>query len=150
MKKFTWGHGVIVALGLFIGFILFMIFVFPSGQQNSELITDNYYEEELNYQKVIDAKNSADQLTEKPVFEQIPEGLKISFPKDYNNENSKFNFDLFRTDDQRLDIKKEFQLTSDNSFTIPAKVLAKGNYTLKIHWTKDNKNYQRDYDVVWK
>lgn len=65
MKNFTWGHGVIVALGCFIAFILFMIFIFPNGQQNSELITDDYYEEELAYQNVIDAKNNADKLTEK-------------------------------------------------------------------------------------
>ena len=60
--KFTWGHGIVVALGLFISFILYLIFVFPIGKQNSELVTENYYEDELSYQKVIDAKNNAETL----------------------------------------------------------------------------------------
>lgn len=148
-KKFTWGHGIVLAMLCFISFILFMIFIFPNGQQNSELITDNYYEEELAYQDVIDAKNRADKLPEKPKYEQLPSGIKITFPTDTNSKNTKVRFDLFRTDDKRLDVKKDVELAADNSFTIPAKVLAKGNYTLKVHWKKNNLDYQTDYDVVW-
>ncbi len=150
MKNFTWGHGVIVALGCFIAFILFMIFIFPNGQQNSELITDDYYEEELAYQDVIDAKNNADKLTEKPTYAQFPHGIQITFPKEMNNANAKFSFNLYRTDDQRLDVKKDFTLSADNKLLIPAKILAPGNYTLKLHWVKDKTPYQIDYDVVWK
>jgi hypothetical protein len=56
MKKFTWGHGIALALGCFIGFIFYIsFFIFPNGN-NSELVSDNYYQDELEYQKVIDAK----------------------------------------------------------------------------------------------
>jgi hypothetical protein len=48
MKNFSWGHGVVIALAAFIIFILSMMFLFPNGQKNSEMVTDNYYEEELN------------------------------------------------------------------------------------------------------
>ena len=41
-------------------FILFLIFVFSHGMKNSELISDNYYQDELTYQDVIDAKTNAD------------------------------------------------------------------------------------------
>ena len=54
-KNFNWGHGIILGLGSFIAFILFMIFIFPDGQQNAEMVSDDYYAEELNYQEVIDA-----------------------------------------------------------------------------------------------
>ncbi|MEN2434557.1 FixH family protein [Weeksellaceae bacterium A-14] len=148
--KFHWGHGVFVALTIFIIFILSMIFFFPMGKQNSELITENYYEEELVYQDVIDAKNRTDKLAEKPHVELKKEGIFIMFPKEINNSNAKFNFYLYRTEDQNLDIKKDFQLMPDNTFTIPAKVLVKGSYTLKLKWHKDNLNYQRDYDIQWK
>ncbi len=68
MKNFTWGHGIILALGSFIVFILSMLFLFPNGQKNSEMVTDKYYEEELEYQSVIDAKKRADTIKEKPAF----------------------------------------------------------------------------------
>ena len=56
MKNISWGHGVIIALFTFIVFILSMLFLFPNGQKNSEMVTENYYEEELQYQDVIDSK----------------------------------------------------------------------------------------------
>jgi hypothetical protein len=150
MKKFTWGHGVVIALLAFMAFILSMLFLFTNGQKNSEMVTDNYYEEELKYQDVIDAKKRADDLEEKPVYSQDKSGIKITFPNDYDNSNTTVKFVLNRTDDQNLDIKKSVQLDADKSFLIPAQVLKMGNYTLRLNWTKDKIDYRMDYDVIWK
>ncbi|SHE86735.1 FixH family protein [Chryseobacterium takakiae] len=150
MKKFTWGHGVVIALLAFMAFILSMLFLFTNGQKNSEMVTDNYYEEELKYQDVIDAKKRADDLEEKPVYSQDKSGIKITFPNDYDNSNTTVKFVLNRTDDQNLDIKKSVQLDANKSFLIPAQVLKMGNYTLRLNWTKDKIDYRMDYDVIWK
>ncbi|MBW8358553.1 MAG: FixH family protein [Weeksellaceae bacterium] len=149
LKKFTWGHGIVLALGTFIIFILSMIFYFTSTWKNSELITDDYYEEELAYQDVIDAKNLANQLPEKPKYVQNETGIRIFFPADINNSNSKFRIDLHRAEDQKLDVIREMTLDSQNSIFIPAAILAKGNYVLRVHWEMDAKQYQIDYDLVW-
>ncbi|SIP91249.1 FixH protein [Chryseobacterium sp. RU37D] len=150
MKNFSWGHGVVIALFAFIAFILSMLFLFPNGQKNSEMVTDNYYEEELKYQDVIDAKKRADQLQEKPVYSQDKNGIKITFPKDYDNSNTSVKFVLNRTDDENLDIHKSVQLDSTKSFLIPAQVMKMGNYTLRLSWTKGKTDYRMDYDVIWK
>ena len=149
-KKFNWGHGVIVALSLFIAFIRFMVLVFPNGQQNSELVSQNYYEDELAYQEVIDAKKNADQLAEKPQYIQLPSGMKIQFPTTLVADDKKINFELFRTDDANLDVKKELVLDNQNAILIPEKVIKKGSYTLKVKWAQNKKPYQIDYDVLWK
>jgi hypothetical protein len=150
MKNLNWGHGMVIALLAFIIFILSMLFLFPNGQKNSEMVTDNYYEEELKYQDVIDAKGRADQLQEKPVYSQDKNGIKITFPKDYDNSNTTVKFVLNRTEDQNLDIHKSVQLDANKSFVIPAQLLKEGNYTLRLSWTKDKKDYRLDYDVIWK
>ncbi|WP_407405767.1 FixH family protein [Chryseobacterium sp.] len=150
MKNFTWGHGIVLALASFMIFILSMLFLFPNGQKNSEMVTEHYYEEELEYQSVIDAKKRADSLAEKPAYLQDASGMKITFPTIYNNGNTKINFVLNRSDDQNLDIKKTVQLDTNHSFLIPANVLVKGNYTLRLNWTKDKTDYRLDYDVIWK
>lgn len=149
-KKFNWGHGVVLALASFIIFILLMILIFPHGQQNAEVISDHYYEDELAYQDVINAKNNADQLIAKPVFTQNIQGITVSFPPEIKPNDGKANFLLFRTNDSNLDVKKDVELSSFHSFTIPAKILAAGSYTLKVKWTTDKKPYQVDYDVLWK
>lgn len=150
MKNFSWGHGVFIALAAFIIFILSMLFLFPNGQKNSEMVTDNYYEEELKYQDVIDAKKRADTLHEKPVYSQDKSGIKITFPQDYNNSNTTVKFVMNRTDDQNLDVRKAVQLDANRSFTIPSQVLKMGSYTLRLSWTKDKTDYRLDYDVIWK
>lgn len=148
--KFHWGHGIIVALLVFMLFILGMVFFFPIGKQGAEMISDNYYEDELQFQKVIDAKNNADRLTEKPEIAVAQNGIKISFPKDFNNSNSQYHFYLYRTDDRNLDVKKDFSLDTHNEFQIPASLLRKGSYTLKLMWTQQKENYQRDFVIEWK
>ena len=150
MKKFTWGHGIVLALAAFIIFILSMIFFFSRGWQNAEMVSEDYYADELAYQQTIDAKQRADQLTEKPEYYQDRNGIKITFPPSVNNNSAKVRFDLFRTDDQRLDVKKDIKLDAQNAIVIPAKILAPGNYTLKLHWNTGGKDYQIDYDVLWK
>lgn len=149
-KKFNWGHGIVLALGSFILFILFMIFIFPNGKQNSELVSDHYYEDELAYQDVIDAKKNADILAEKPAYQQLPEGIKITFPASGIPDGKKTDIVLFRTDDSNLDVKKELTLDAQNSVLIPKQVIFAGSYTLKMKWKQNNKPYQIDYDVLWK
>ncbi|MBS1570851.1 MAG: FixH family protein [Bacteroidetes bacterium] len=149
-KKFSWGHGVVVALALFMGFILFMVFVFPNGKQNSEMVSDNYYEDELHFQKVIDSKKNAEQLEEKPVYSETNEGIKITFPNNIVPDGKKIDFSLFRTDDKNLDVNKTLNLSNNSDFIIPKEILVKGSYTLKVKWEIDKKGYQIDYDVLWK
>lgn len=148
-KKLHWGHGLAIALGGFIIFILSLIFIFPIGKQNAEMVSNNYYEDELGYQKVIDAKNNAAALKEQPIYQQLPEGIKITFPESINVDGNKISFVLFRTDDSNLDVKKEL-LLENKSFLIPKKVISAGSYTLKLKWTENKKPYQIDYDVLWK
>lgn len=150
LKKIHWGHGVAIALGSFIAFILFMIFIFPNGKQNSELVSQNYYEDELAYQKVIDAKKNADQLSEKPQYQQNKEGIRITFPSNASIDQNLVSFELYRTDDANLDVKKEISVDAQNALLIPAKVLTKGSYTLKLKWKSNKKPYQLDYDILWK
>lgn len=149
-KKFSWGHGVVVALALFMGFILFMVFVFPNGKQNSEMVSDNYYEDELHFQKVIDSKKNAEQLEEKPIYSETNEGIKITFPDNIIPDRKKIDFSLFRTDDKNLDVNKTLNLSNNSDFIIPKEILVKGYYTLKVKWEIDKKGYQIDYDVLWK
>lgn len=149
-KNFNWGHGVIIGLGSFIAFILFMIFIFPNGQQNADMVSDDYYNDELNYQQVIDAKKNADLLKDSLQYQQLPTGIKINYPESITPDSSKVHFDLYRTNDSNLDVKKDLNLDMQKSFTVPKQVLSPGSYTLKVKWTQDKKPYQIDYDVQWK
>lgn len=149
-KNFSWAHGVALALASFIAFILFMIFGFTRGKQTSELVSNDYYGDELVYQEVIDAKNNAAKLTEIPKYEELASGMKITFPDVHVPEDKKVKLELFRTDDANLDVKKTAELDANNVILIPKQILSKGSYTLKLKWSNAKIPYQVDYDVLWK
>lgn len=149
LKKFTWAHGVILALACFICFILYLVLIFPMGQKNSELIADDYYEQELIYQKVIDAKTNADKLAEKPAYSVENGEMILQFSKDNAPESGNVSFYLYRSDDANLDIKKTEKLNAAGQLRIPGKVLVPGSYILKLNWERNNTPYQVDYDVQW-
>ncbi|PQL92562.1 FixH family protein [Apibacter adventoris] len=148
--KFTWAHGVITALICFILFICSM--VFSNQFSNSyDLVTDEYYEEEINYQQEIDATKNAAKLKERPEINMDRTGILITFPKEFNLTNTKGRFLLFRANSKELDIKKNFlDLSPQNTILIPNKILVKGKYTLKLYWSKDKINYQMEVPIIWK
>lgn len=150
LKNFTWGHGVVVALGAFMLFILSLVFIFGRGWQNAEMVARDYYEEELRYQDVIDAKNNADLLKEKPNYTQNSQGITLEFPESITVDQNKVKFHLFRTEDAKLDVEKELPLQIGRKIHIPERILFQGSYTLKINWESNKVPYQIDYDVLWK
>lgn len=150
LKNFGWGHGVVIALGVFMAFILSLIFVFSRGWQNAEMVSDHYYEDELKYQEVIDAKKNADHLAHLPQYSSKTDGIELDFAGLEMPQDRKVNFELFRTDDAKLDVKKELMIDAASKIHIPARILIPGSYMLKVKWTASQKPYQVDYDIIWK
>jgi len=95
-------------------------------------------------------KKNADQLSEKPQYQQNKEGIRITFPSNASIDQNLVSFELYRTDDANLDVKKEISVDAQNALLIPAKVLTNGSYTLKLKWKSNKKPYQLDYDILWK
>lgn len=89
-------------------------------------------------------------MAQKPIFAQSQEGIRITFPQEILNANSQVNYYLYRSNDKSKDKFGKATLNQERSFLIPNSFLHVGNYILKVNWTKDNKEYQVDYDVIWK
>ena len=58
--KFNWGTGIVLSFVAFIIFILYFVYLASTDNKaDHDLVTKEYYKEELNYQKEIDAGNNA-------------------------------------------------------------------------------------------
>ena len=54
--KLNWGHYIVIG---FIGFVILILFmVFRSYQHNNDLVSEDYYAEEIAFQDVIDKKSN--------------------------------------------------------------------------------------------
>ena len=81
--KFNWGTGLFIFFTIFICTLIFVLY--QATQQDSSLVIDNYYEEDLNYQQHFDKKQNTADLIEK---------VKVSLHKEKDELNLLFPTDI--------------------------------------------------------
>lgn len=148
--KFHWGHGITLFLGIFIVFI--MTFVYKTlfvSDYDHVLVSEEYYKDEIGYQKEIDKMNNAAQLKENVKLVATNQGIEVVFPSFLDPKKITGFVDLQRSNDIKLDLNKELKLDSLN-FLIPADQLKKGVYTVKVVWEYDKIPYQLNEKFTYK
>lgn len=78
MKKFNWGWGIVLVCGCFVTLIFFL--VFKTTQVKDDLVTPDYYAQELKFQGKIDQQRRTHQLAEQPVWNVTGRQVQIKFP----------------------------------------------------------------------
>ena len=140
IMKFNWGYKILFVYLSFAGGILYL--VYRTSLENRDLVSDNYYEEELAYQKVIDqsAKTAKLSASVEVEVDALKNALQIKLPPEFSNSNTIGKWDLYFAADRKMDIEgtintnngnQHIQLPSDRS----------GNYTFKLEWEAEGQSY---------
>jgi hypothetical protein len=136
--KISWGHKIAAVYLLFVAGILFL--VFKANNENYDLVTENYYEEELKFQNVIDQKQRASSLSALPVINFENGELNIQFPQELAGKELKGELYLYRPSDAKKDIRKPFTIKgSQLKLAIPS--INPGLYDIKLSWQIDGQTY---------
>ena len=127
----NWGKSITLALVLFATFIGTLVTV--CVKQDVNLVTKDYYKEELAYQLQIDRMAHTAMLSERPVI-SVEDGsvLKISYA-DFENINQG-SLELFRPSDPALDRRFELGKSANSSVYLSTKGMQKGMYRAKLRW----------------
>ena len=134
MKKFNWGTGIVLA---FIGFISFIMYFIISMNTNSDyqhdLVTEDYYKAELEYQNDINKEENAKILEKNIRWKKTDEGIIIEFPKNLDIKNITGKVFLYRPSNKQLDFEIKISLSNHN-LLIPDKRLLDGRWNIKVYW----------------
>ncbi|WP_313373696.1 FixH family protein [Chishuiella sp.] len=143
--KFTWGHGVVVALGCFIIFILSLLYF---AGETGGMVTDNYYEKELHFQDEINSEKRANELKEKPEVIVQANGFLFQFPA---TTSADFSGDIYllRNEDETKDIKETIKLNDRKNFLVSSVKLKEGVYELTLNWKENNQTYLIKKSIRW-
>lgn len=108
-------------------------------REDVNLVSRNYYQEELKHgEKMIRIKNTT-ALAELPSF-QFEEGvLKVSFAQWSSVESGKLN--MIRPSDERLDLHFDVKGSNEKWQSFPVKIWEPGLYRVNLTWTMDGKEY---------
>ena len=139
--KFNWGTGIVLAFIGFISFIMYFIITMHVDERfEHELVTEDYYAEELAYQNDIDKLNNANTLGENLSYEKTDDGLIIKFPETLDYKSITGKVFLYRPSNKQLDFDTAISLSNSN-LLIPDKRLVDGRWNIKIDWQYNGKSY---------
>lgn len=136
--KLSWGYKIAF---VYIGFVAFIgILVFKASNQKFDLVTKDYYEQELKYQQVIDQAANTSKLSAPIIVERSKKELKISFPDEMKNKKKYVDFYLYHAADAKKDFRRSFQLDG-NELTQALPAGMNGMYELKLSWETEGVKY---------
>lgn len=142
--KFNFGTGIVIAMGLFMIFILqYVIRVQFDHSLDNELVTENYYQQEVEIDGKRDREMNALALSQKVEVESDINGIHVHFPKDFDYKQIAGKVLLYRPSEQSKDMSLELKLV-DSDFTIPATLLVNGRWDIVIEWSYDNTSYRNE------
>ncbi len=140
--KINWGTGITIALVAFMLFILSFVYkTFTNSKYDHHIVSKTYYNDELNYQKEIDAEQNLENLSSKIVLKNTDKGVEIIFPEEFKDKKLEGTIDFQRSANEKLDFNIPIKVTDNKQF-IPDDKLVKGIYIVKINWKTDGKTYQ--------
>jgi hypothetical protein len=136
----NWGKAIILSFILFAAFILTIVYRMMT--QQVDLVKDDYYKEELNYQQQINRISNA-KHHEAAILKHSPETnqINVSLPADAKKGEITF----FRPSDKNLDFKKTFDNT--HSLQLSTKNMAKGRWKVQIFWSDNQQEYYKEEEI---
>lgn len=136
--KINWGYKI---AGFYLVFVCgIMWLVFQSSQQKVDLVTQDYYAQELKYQERIDRTRRASELSAPLQVLQNGRQVSLKFPVEFSGKQISGDLTLYCPADKDRDVT--IPLVTENNavqFTIPEK--NKGLHELQVSWESGGKTY---------
>ncbi len=135
----NWGQKLMLVFVVFAAGMIYL--AYRCMHINSDLVSKEYYKDELRYQDVIDGTRSANALNGKIRLIQQDERIIVQLPAEMKNERVSGNIWFYCAANAKNDRHISIKLDTEASQLINKKMLSPGNYTVKFDWTGNNKHY---------
>jgi hypothetical protein len=140
----NWGTKIIVVLSVFIIGIGSMVFICMK-QKDMQLVTKDYYEQEIVYQNVIDKENNYRALLKKPVLQDKSENMIVlDFSQMENYQKISGVIYFFRPSQSNLDFRTMVEPDKDGIQYIDKTKISKGKWLVKLDWSDGIKEYYNE------
>lgn len=140
-KKSRWGIGIAVAYAVF--FLAMVSMVIASRFQRSDLVTRDYYEQEIKYQEQIDrlARTAAQGHALDIQFDAVLDAVSIQFPTAVAGSRVSGKIALFRPANAAYDKTYDISLDAANRQILSCDRLPRGMWRVKIAWRIDSEEF---------
>ncbi len=140
--KGNWALGMVLLYGGFAAFVLG--FLFYSSFQKVELVTPNYYEQEIRYQDQIEKIRRTKALSESLTWSLSGRMLTIRFPEALKDKVISGTVTFYRPSDSSMDRKVPLAVGASLLQDFPLVSLAAGWWRMKVEWTAGTESYYHE------
>ena len=141
----SWGIRIVILYLSFVGLILTLVIM--SSAQKVDLVSKDYYAQELKYQGKIDAIKNMNEVDSLFKIEKLDDQLRILFPKSKISRSITGKINFFRPSDSALDYYESIVLDSSSRQTIELSKLQKGLYLLQVSFTDGQKEFYKEEPI---
>lgn len=142
--KLGWGTRIAFLYGGFVAIIATL--VVGSMRQDFDLVADDYYQQEIAYQDVIDAGKNQSTLSQPASIHANESTVTIDFPAEFADQLITGNVHFYSPVEDAWD--KEFAMNNiQSSMAIPRSNLQKTRYKIKLSWEANGKKYYQESDI---
>jgi hypothetical protein len=147
--KINWGTGIVLAFIGFISFIMYFIITMTTNDKyDFDLVTEDYYGQELEFQNEIHKETNSKTLKTNLRWKKMEEGITINFPEDLDIENIKGKVFLYRPSNKQFDFEIPVSL-SNHTLLIPDKRLLGGRWNIKVDWEYNKNEYLYKTEITY-
>lgn len=140
----SWGNKLLL---VFIAFAMLMgTLVYKCTQQNFELVSADYYNEELRFQDKIDGENNANRLSNLSIT-QTTDRLIIQMPKEQMGSAISGQLWFYCGSNASFDRKIPLAVNDQGQMIIEKSALVKTNYLIKTTWESGKEKYYKEVTV---
>lgn len=145
--KFNWGTGITAAILIFIAATLSVVGYVTS--LDFHLVSENHYEEAVNYQEHIDRQEHARNMPEPVVIELKPENqtIQILFPGQLNRDGLEGTVSLYRPGNSSLDKNIILNPGRNGVQQISTRSMERGKWLVRISWSLSGTNYYQQEEI---
>lgn len=141
--KINWGTKIAI---FYISFVLFILaMVYMAFGEKYDLVTEDYYQQELEFQDKIDKSANAFALDEKLKIVIKSGSVILKFPSSLKETSGTINF--FRPSDSKADFTEDINLNDGNQ-SISIEKFTKGKYIVKTEWKNEGTEFFQE-DVIF-
>lgn len=135
----NWGNKLLLVFVVFGGGMSYM--VYRCMQTPVDLVSKDYYKEELAYQQVIDGTRHANALSAKPRLAATETGLHLQLPAEMKQMTLTGLIRFYCPADAARDRNIPLIPDAEGGQTIPKDSLSPGQYTVSISWNAGGTGY---------
>ena len=147
--KLNWGTGIVIAFVGFISFIMYFVITMNTDKAlDHDLVTEDYYKEELEFQNDIDKENNSKSLIENLTWKKTKDGIIIIFPESLEINSITGKVFLYRPSNKQFDFETDISLSNHN-LLIPDKRLLDGRWNIKVDWQYNGKSYLYKKEIIY-